>query len=100
MAQSSQGSGHQVSSTEIDTVVSGLAAAAQITTDEAKRVLDVLGLDKMVLNYETAHGLVQNELNMAALAIPRGTKALPDFSFNNLGIAMVDHTARVAAVHR
>lgn len=59
-----------------------------------------LGLDKMVRNYETALGLVSDELNMSALGMPKGTKPLPDFVPDNLGIAIIDHTTRMRGVGR
>jgi hypothetical protein len=99
MAQASSPLQH-ITPKDIDDLSAGLAAKAQISPEQARRVLDVLGLDKMVRNYQTAALLVQNDLNMSALGIPKGAKALPDFKFDNLGIAMIDHTCRVGGVPR
>lgn len=78
-----------------------LAEAANISSDDAMRVLEVLGIKKLVENYNAAATLVNYETTRRALGIPSiEGRLLPDFTFANLGLVMHDRFAALRDVSR
>lgn len=87
---------------DVPALAKELAKEADLKPEQALRVLEVLGISKVIENHQTASSLIHQESTRRALGIasPPGGRLMPDFSFKSLGLSLHDATAALRDIDR